>query len=179
MNVVELVNRGWNATVRFDPELHGGKETTLGTRMPGWSGLSWAEQTVQRALYGFGQDGELVIGSGQIANPETMLAVESSAAVETPGERYALPGRALPGADERLRELLQELVQTCPGPVKYDDSAAVWAGEDQSVIYTCEYGWGMPGLVEREPALYCEFSGAEEFHLWQNGYGQQPAWSIP
>ena len=177
MNIVELVNRGWTATLRSDPGMPGGKETALATRIPGWNAMSWAGQMVHRAAYGFDENGELVIGIGQMADPETRLAVEASLAVEAQGEGFALPGREMPGSDERLRKILQD--RSAREPVKYDDSAVVWMGEDQSVVYTCEQGWGIPGLVEREPAFHCEFSGRGDLHLWQDNYGQQPDWSMP
>ena len=177
MKLTELVNRGWTAMLRFDPSLPSGKETMLATKMPGWSAMSWAEQVSHRAAYGFDGTGELVIADDRLADPETRLAIESSTAVDTLGERFALPGREMPGADERLRRILQE--SSVPGPAKYDDSATVWTGEDRSLVYTCEYGWGMPDLVEREPTLYCEFSGKGDLHLWQDNYGQQPDWSMP
>ena len=177
MNIVELVNRGWTATLRSDPGMPGGKETALATRIPGWNAMSWAGQMVHRAAYGFDENGELVIGIGQMADPETRLAVEASLAVEAQGEGFALPGREMPGSDERLRKILQD--RSAREPVKYDGSAVVWMGEDQSVVYTCEQGWGIPRLVEREPTFHCEFSGRGDLHPWQDNYGQQPDWSMP
>ena len=141
MNIVELVNRGWTATLRSDPGLPGGEETALATRIPGWNAMSWAGRMVHRAAYGFDENGELVIGIGQMSDPETRLAVEASLAVEAQGEGFALPGREMPGSDERLRKILQD--RSAREPVKHDDSAVVWMGEDQSVVYTCEQGWGI------------------------------------
>ena len=96
MNIVELVNRGWTATLRSDPGMPGGKETALATRIPGWNAMSWAGQMVHRAAYGFDENGELVIGIGQMADPETRLAVEASLAVRPRAKGSPCPGGKCP-----------------------------------------------------------------------------------
>ena len=175
MKTGELLSRGWAMIIRSDPELDDEKETSLATRMPGWGNMSWAQRTVHRAAYGF-EDGELVIAASRMSDPETRLAVEHSRKEEEQGEEFALPGRALPGADERLRKILSG--EASPEATKYDESAAAWRGTDGSVVYTCEFGWGVPDLVEQGAVPYYEFSGRGDLRQWQENYGQQPDWSI-
>ena len=62
--------------------------------------------------------------------------------------------------------------------MKARDDAVAWMGPDDSIILTCPEGWGIPGLVEREPGLYCEFNENSNLCPWQLDYGQQPGWSV-
>ena len=57
------------------------------------------------------------------------------------------------------------------------NDTVAWMGPDGSIILTCPEGWGIPSLVEQEPAPYYEFGEKEKICAWQLDQGQQPRWA--
>ena len=170
MEEQELARMGWKP-VR---DHSGGRITGLVTSIPNWSGMTWAQRVFHQAAHGFSPRGELFILEHQLEHPDTRRAALAARCVGAGEERFAQP-QPMPGADERLRKLLRDH----PGWewLKCREDSVAWNGPDGSIILTSPEGWGIPGRVERKPALYCEFGKKDRLCPWQEPYGEQPGWS--
>ena len=170
MEEQELTRMGWKVVQNHG----GGRITSLVTSIPNWKTMTWAQRVFHQAAHGFTQRGELFIPEHQLEHPETRRAVLAARCVGAGEEKFAQP-RPLPGADERLRKLLRDHVDW--DWLKCREDSVVWNGPDGSIVLTCPEGWGIPGRIEREPALYCEFGEKDGICPWQEPYGEQPVWS--
>lgn len=176
MKAEKLLDLGWAILKKDGPGPDSGRVVTILTRIPHWDRMTWAERIFHRASYGFNEKGELLLKEKSIEDPETMKAIlNGKLRGAEPRTLYAEPGWALPGADERLRKILQR--HTNWEKDKHRENAVAWLGPDGSIIYTSEQGWGIPGMVELEPTLHYEFGKRRGLCPWQNDLGQQPGWS--
>ena len=158
----------------FGPE---GREVNLRASVPGWEEITWAEQVFLQAAYGFQGDGRIVLTQEDLRDRNVLEALIGGTRREAEdGTAWPEPGRALPGADTRLRLILSE--HTGWEWMKAREDTVAWMDPDGSVILTCPEGWGIPGLVEREPGLYCEFGDSGRLCGWQLDWGEQPGWSL-
>ena len=155
MNAKKLLDLGWGILKKDGPGPNSGRIVTILTHIPHWDRMTWAERIFHRASYEFDEKGELLLKEKSIEDPETMKAILNGKLRGEPRTPYAEPGWALPRADERLRKILQG--HTNWEKDKRQENAVTRLGPDGSIIYTSKQGWGIPGMVELEPALHCEF----------------------
>ena len=169
----ELIDRGW--TVIVDERT--GLATAVKSIIPGWSELTWSQQTYYKGKYRFNEAGILEIGLSEICSA-------SGERVRRPvrdmvPEKYVTPDAALPGSNERLRKYLERssVGSECRS---YDRSAMVHIGPDGSAIYTNDAGWGPPLFWPHENE-YVELDNSH-FCNWEvalNWVSEAPCWACP
>ena len=160
-DISELVNQGWK--IAFDDFEERGPLLAIST-LRNWKQLSWAQRIFYRAKYDFNDDGVLEIG----LTGESAITIRSASYVFrlTSLEEPALPSGRLPGANDRLREMLS------PSNVKrelngYARHGLACTGPDGSVLLTSEDGWGVAFISE---GGYTEIDH-KYFCLWEDDLG--------
>ena len=151
------------------------EELNLRANVPDWEERTWADQTFLQAAYGFQKDGAIVLAMEDVRNGRVLEALLHGTRRETPQGAYPEPGWALPEADTRIRQLLKD--HTCWEWMNTKNDTVAWIGPDSSIILTCPEGWGIPDLVEQEPAPYYEWGKKGKICAWQLDQGQQPRWA--
>lgn len=160
-DISELVNQGWK--VAFDDFEDRGPLLAISV-LKNWKQLSWAQQTFYRAKYDFSDEGVLEIGlTGESA---ITIGAASYAFRPTSPSEPALPPARLPGANDRLREMLS------PNNIKrelnrYTRQGLACTGPDGSVLLTSEYGWGVAVTSDDS---YTEID-LKYFCLWEDDLG--------
>lgn len=139
-----------------------------------WETLPWAMQTYYRGKYNFNEIGVLEIKlkpglSGRIGDAVPNL----------PPEKVAVPSRAIPGSDQRLRDIFEESVIEVES-VGYDYPARLHYGPDGSVILVTNPCWGIPipddtDYIEPHQDYWCLWDGSTP-HTW---LGEAPWWAMP
>ena len=173
MAIPQMIERGWSIINYAKTEL----PMAIGYTIPEWGKLSWAEMTYYRGKYRFDEKGSL-----HIRLHELKAASESTkrdfVRDRFPG-KFVFPNSALPGSNERLREILEQSrigLETR----SYDDSALVHIGPDDSAIYTNEAGWGPPCHWPVEKT-YVELDDSRTC-WWEIGtswISDAPCWTCP
>ena len=166
-----LPSMGWKIN-RFG---QGQRELNLRARVPDWENRTWADQIFLQAAYGFQKDGAIVLTLEDVRNGSVLEALLHGTRRETPQGAYPEPGWALPGADTRLRKFLKD--HTCWEWMNTQNDTVARMGPDGSIILTCPEGWGIPSLVEQEPAPYYECDEKGKICAWQLDQDQQPRWA--
>ena len=166
-----LPSMGW----KIDLFGHGQRNLNLRTKVPDWEDRTWADQIFLQAAYGFQKDGTIVLTLEEVRNSRVLESLLHGTRRETPQGAYPEPGWALPRADTRIRKLLKN--HTRWESMNAQNDTIAWIGPDGSIILTCPEGWGIPSLVEREPAPYYEFGEKGKICPWQLDQGQQPRWA--
>ena len=151
------------------------RELNLRADVPDWEERTWADQTFLQAAYGFQKDGAIVLTMGDVRKDRVLEALLHGTRRETPQGAYPEPGWALPGADTRIRMRLKD--HTCWEWMNTKNDTVAWMGPDSSILLTCPEGWGIPDLVEQEPAPYYEWGEKGKICAWQLDQGQQPRWA--
>ncbi len=188
----ELEALGWQVNFQVNPDTQSETVAGIQTRIPHWQELNQAERLYHQAAYGFDHEGRLQLPADQLtsrasksshhqASPalEAVLDGRLQHSTEYP-YTYGLPNRPLPSWATRLHQLLPTAAEYWVG-FSYDDSALAWFLPDQSLIYTNEIGWGIPG--HQEGTSYFEFGTTlpELFTAWpiENYEARQPEWTRP
>ena len=139
-----------------------------------WETLSWAMQTYYRAKYNFNERGVL-----EIELKPGLSAWVGHKSPKLTTEKTALPSRAVPGSDRRLREVFEESVVEVE-PVGYDYLARLYCGPDGSAVLVTNSCWGLPipddtDFIEPHQNYWCLWDGSTPHH-W---LGEAPWWAMP
>ena len=153
--ISELTDRGWKIIYNDST----GEAVSIRSVIRHWNKLTWAQQAYYRGKYGFSERGVLDIGisghSTTPANSGLFFRNPEPAAI-------AIPEECLPGSNKRLWTILEQsrVGVECN---RYDDTALLHTGPDNSVILTNAAGWGPP---RTEPHGYAELDDKYTCH-WE------------
>ena len=171
MSIAELAEQGW--TIIYDNNT--GKPTAIRSVIGQWKKLTWAKQIYYRGKYGFDEEGILEISLFEL-RPTSRIALRFYCDL-FPGE-FVTPDGKMPSSNDRLRSIL-ERSRIRVEDRKYDDTALVHTGPDNSLILTNEAGWGPPytetdvSYVELDDKYTC---------YWETGPSwvpDAPCWTCP
>lgn len=173
MTIPQMIERGWSIINRRNT----GRPTAIMSTIPNWADLTWAQRTYYQGKYRFGGTGILEISVSELSSAHEETVRHFSRDL-FPG-KHVTPDGALPGSNERLREILEQsrVGLECRS---YDDSALVHIGPDGSAIYTNAVGWGPPSHWP-DDKIYVEL---DDFHTcyWEIGpawVSEAPCWTCP
>ena len=140
MEIQEFLDRGWVVLSHSGRRLNR-HAISIATHVPGWEELTWAWRTHYQAAYGFNELGDLMIGPMMLRQPDIARAVENTVTSQPrlAGPPFALPGQTLPGAERRLRNILEQQAESSPDPL--GRGGLLWTGPDGSSIHTSQEGW--------------------------------------
>ena len=133
--ISELTDRGWKIIYNDSTS----EAVSIRSVIRHWDKLTWAQQAYYRGKYGFSERGVLDIGisghSTTPANSGLFFRNPEPAAI-------AIPEECLPGSNKRLWTILEQsrVGVECN---RYDDTALLHTGPDNSVILTNAAGWGL------------------------------------
>ena len=155
-SIDELTSRGWIIIYDEDAE----DAVAIRSVIRRWGELTWAKQTYYRAKYGFDKTGVLEIGLPLV---KTHPARDSGCFYPNPepGE-FVTPDVALPGSTDRLKSILEQS-RVAVRRNRYDDTALMHIGPDNTLILTNAAGWGPPFT---EPFGYAELNN-KYICLWE------------
>ena len=90
-----------------------------------------------------------MIGPMMLRQPDIARAVENTVTSQPrlAGPPFALPGQTLPGAERRLRNILEQQAESSPDPL--GRGGLLWTGPDGSSIHTSQEGWRISGPPDR------------------------------
>ena len=170
INEKSLREAGWRITTGPGP----GRMLNLVTQIPHWDRMSWAERTFQQARYGFDRQGILFIADHTLRVPQVQQSILNAIRREENGRSHMMPGGTMPGAQDRLRKLLQHHREYEYAVNR--EKVVAWSGPDGSILLTRPEGWGLPGQT---PALLSLEPGREDLICEWDTDGEQPDWSLP
>ena len=171
MSIAELVERGW--TITYDNDT--GEAIAIRSVIDQWNKLTWAKQVYYRGKYGFDEDGTLEISSLEL-RPTWRIAQRFYCDLFP--DDFVTPGGKMPGSNDRLQAILERSRLGIESR-KYDDTALIHRGPDDSLILTNEAGWGPPytetnsSYVELDDKYTC---------YWETGPSwipEAPCWTCP
>ncbi len=157
-SIGELAKRGWKIIYNGDPA----DRTTVAIRsvIDKWGELTWAKQTYYRAKYGFNENGVLDI---KLPLVKVHPGMNIGCFCRSPelGE-FVTPDVSLPSSNNRLQAILEQS-RIAVHPNRYDDTALMHVGPDNTLILTNAAGWGLPLT---EPNGYAELDDGYNCH-WE------------
>ncbi len=175
MNFPQLIEKGWTII----PDSGTGHPTAIRSEISEWNELTWAQQTYYRGKYRFDDTGVLEIALSELSQANEDSRKEFRR--DSRPDKHVAPGGALAGSNERLRRIL-EGTRADLSYSKYDDSALVHIGPDDSAIYTSDSGWG-PLAYWPEDRFCLEL---DDFYMcvWElppysYGISEAPYWACP
>ncbi len=171
MTIAELVKRGW--IIVYDDDT--GKPTAIRSVIGQWKKLTWAKQIYYRGKYGFDEEGILEISLFEL-RPTSRIALRFYCDLFP--DEFVTPDGKMPGSNDRLRSIL-ELSCIRVEDRKYDDTALVHTGPDNSLILTNEAGWGPP--YTETDSSYVELNDKYTCY-WETGLSwipEAPCWTCP
>ena len=175
MAIPQIIEQGWE--IFKDSET--GHPTAIRSDISDWNGLTWAQRTYYRAKYRFDDAGVLEISMLELRKANKSSFNEFRRDLRP--DKYVTPGGALAGSNERLRGILEES-RADLSYSKFDDSALVHIGRDDSAIYTSDSGWGP--LAYWPEDMFC--LELDNFHVcvWERtpysyGISEAPCWACP
>ena len=172
MEIQGFLDRGWAVLSHSGRRLNR-HAISIATHVPGWEALTWAGRTYYQAAYGFNELGGLMIGPMMLRQPDVARAVKNTVTSQRlAGPPFALPGQTLPGAERRLRNILEQQAEDSPAPL--GRGGLLWTGPDGSSIHTCRDGWRVSS-----PPDQAEEDAGWELRPWEGNEGAQPGWSAP
>ena len=133
----DLAKKGW--TIQSIVQQGQSIFTALDSCIQDWHNMDWSQRVYHQAKHRFDSNGILSIKADELTGADPLLrrAIRTSS-LHPNG--YPLPGGPLPGANERLRRILQKT----RAKIDYDsqnDTTLVHTGPDGSIIVTNETGW--------------------------------------
>ncbi len=171
-SIDELASRGWIIIYDEDSD----DAVAVRSVIRRWSELTWAKQTYYRAKFGFDETGILDIGLPLVKAPHAM---DCDCFSRNPklGE-FVTPDVSLPGSNNRLQAILEES-RIAVNRNRYDYTALMHIGPDNTLILTNAAGWGPPLT---EPHGYAELNDRYICH-WENNLAtwcpDAPWWADP
>lgn len=133
-SILDLLAEGWILICDEETDQPVGIRSVLGQ----WAGLNWAEKTYLRAKYGFDEVGVLTVALSDVAKS---LGFPGFAFYPHSIGNIRLPGRLIPGSNDRLRAILSG-TRTDMITNPYQDDSIVHFGPDGSIVVTNMYCWG-------------------------------------
>ena len=171
MAIPEFAQRGW--TIIHDKDTN--EPTAIRSVIDRWNDFTWAKQTYYRAKYGFDDGGVLEISLFELL-PANGTARKFHCDLFP--DEFVTPDGRMPGANDRLREILERSRLEVDNR-KYYDTSLVHTGPGGSLILTNEVGWGPP-YTERD-SNYVELDEAYTCY-WESGPSwvpEAPCWTCP
>ena len=135
-SIQELVKRGWS--IIYDDQT--GDAVAIRSVIRQWKRLTWARRIYYRAKYGFDENGVLDIGlPSHKTTPDAPACFFRN---PVPGE-FVTPDDRMPGSNDRLQAILEQS-RVSVKRSRYDDTALMHIGPDNTAILTNAVGWGPP-----------------------------------
>ena len=137
--------------------------------------MTWAQQTYYRAKYGFDENGVLDIAL--LGHKDTSNVTGRFFRNPIHGE-FVTPDAASPGSNHRLQSALEQS-RASVQLSRYDETALLHIGPDNTLILTNAAGWGIP---LSEPRGYAELDDRYRCH-WDVSSAtwcpNVPQWAVP